>query len=195
MIRYPQFKVLLDKSGLFQDKQKTVICLDDNALHTCCQYFEKMEAEDRPNNVYREDTIQALLQLLVVESIKAACFLTPEGVSAYSPICQFFELLENETAGISFTNPIRIRTAKEFAHNLHMHPNYLNLLLKKQTGQSVSAHIRNRLVEEAKTLLLQTNWSLQDIAYSIGFSEQSNFQLFFKKNTGFTPAGFRRGFD
>jgi AraC-like DNA-binding protein len=76
-----------------------------------------------------------------------------------------------------------------------MHPNYLNVLLKKQTGQNVSAYIRNRLLEEAKTLLLQTNWNLQHIAYSIGFSEQSNFNFFFKKNTGFTPVEFRRGFN
>ncbi|WP_188315960.1 AraC family transcriptional regulator [Chitinophaga agrisoli] len=195
MIRYPQFKAMLDTSGLFRDRQKTVICLNNSRLRTCCRYFEKMEAEDRSGNVYREDIIQALLQLLVVESIQAARFLTPGTAVPDPPICQFFELLEKETAGISFTNPIRIRTAKEFANNLHIHPNYLNRLSKKQTGQSVSTHIRNRLLEEAKMLLLQTNWPLQDIAYSIGFSEQSNFQLFFKKNTGFTPAGFRRGFN
>jgi AraC-like DNA-binding protein len=62
-----------------------------------------------------------------------------------------------------------------------MHPNYLNALLKKQTGQNVSAYIRNRLLEEAKTLLLQTNWNLQHIAYSIGSLEQSNFNFFFQK--------------
>jgi AraC-like DNA-binding protein len=97
--------------------------------------------------------------------------------------------------GISFTSPIRIRTAKEFANSLNIHPNYLNVLLKKQTGKNVSSHIRSRLLEEAKILLLHTNWNLQDIASSMGFSEQSNFHLFFKKNTGFTPAAFRRSFN
>jgi AraC-like DNA-binding protein len=194
--RHPQFKAMLDKFGLFQDKGKSVICLKDTEVHTVSQYFEKMEVEARLSSVYREDIIQALLQLLVVESIKAADFPKPDGISGeYSHIYQFFDLLEKEASGISDTNPIRIRTAKEFANNLHMHPNYLNALLKKQTGQNVSAYIRNRLLEEAKTLLLQTNWNLQHIAYSIGFSEQSNFNFFFKKNTGFTPVEFRRGFN
>ena len=137
--------------------------------------------------------MQALLQLLIVDSIKAAHIPQPDWISVeYSRICQFFDLLEKEMSDISFTNPLRIRTAKEFANSLNIHPNYLNVLLKKQTGQNVSAHIRTRLLEEAKTLLLHTNWNLQDIAYSMGFSEQSNFHLFFKKNTGFTPAAFRR---
>jgi len=196
VIRYPQLKAMLDKFDLFQDKRKSVIGLNDSEVNSICQYFKKMELEERLNNVYREDTIQALLQLLIVESIKAAHFLEPDEISdECSHVYQFFELLEKETSDISFTNPIRIRTAKEFANNLNMHPNYLNVLLKKKTGQNLSVHIRNRLLDEAKMLLLYTNWNLQDIAYSIGFSEQSNFNLFFKKNTGITPAVFRKGFN
>lgn len=77
-----------------------------------------------------------------------------------------------------------IRTAKEFAYDLSVHPNYLNALLKKHTGQNAGTHIRNRLLDEAKALLIQTDWTLQDISCSIGFAEQPNFNIFFKKNTG-----------
>lgn len=87
---------------------------------------------------------------------------------------------------------MRIKTAKEFAAALSVHPNHLNALLKKHTGQNLSTHIRSRLLEEAKILLLQTDWSLQDIGYSIGFADQPNFHLFFKKNTGLTPSEFRK---
>jgi AraC-like DNA-binding protein len=195
VIKYPQFKAMLDKFGLFRDKRKSVIYLNDSEVHSCCQYFEKMEMEEQLSNAYREHTIQALLQLLIVEGMKSAQFLESEDVSEYSHISRFFDLLEKEISDISFTNPIQLRTAKEFAHKLHMHPNYLNVLLKKQTGENVSTHIRNRILEEAKTMLLHTDWNLQSIAYIIGFSEQSNFNSFFKKKTGFTPAEFRRGFN
>nr|WP_254092972.1 helix-turn-helix domain-containing protein [Dawidia soli] len=33
---------------------------------------------------------------------------------------------------------------------------------------------------------------MQDIGYSIGFAKQPNFNLIFKKNTGITPAEFRK---
>ena len=75
-----------------------------------------------------------------------------------------------------------------------MHPNYLNQLLKKHTGQNASTHIQNRILDEAKALLVQTDWSLQDISHSIGFAEQPSFTVFFKKHTGYTPAEFRRSF-
>jgi AraC family transcriptional activator of pobA len=189
----PQFKAMLDKFGIFQEG-KSVICLRESEVQSISQYFERMEVEERLSSVYREDTIQALLQLLMVESMKVAQYPKPDEVlGEHTQIHQFFNLLEKETSGITNRSPIGIRTVKEFASSLHMHPNYLNALLKKHTGKNVSAHIRNRILEEAKALLLHTNWSLQNIAYSIGFSEQSNFNFFFKKNTGFTPAEFRRG--
>ncbi len=135
-------------------------------------------------------------KLLIVGSVKAARFLELNDIFIECPhIIQFFELLEKETSGISSTKPIRIPTTKEFANTLQLHPNYLNVLLKKKTRQNLSVHLRNRILEEAKTLLLHTNWNSQDIAYCMGFSETSNFQIFFKKNSGFTPAAFRKNFN
>ena len=135
------------------------------------------------------------LQLLLVESVKLGRFPKPDAVTEdFSRIHHFFDLLEKEASNISYTKPIRIRTAKEFASDLAIHPNYLNELLKKHTGQNASTHIRNRLLEEAKALLLQTDWNLNNISYSMGFSDQPNFSFFFKKNTGFTPIEFRKSF-
>lgn len=88
--------------------------------------------------------------------------------------------------------PLNMRTAKEFAANMLLHPNYLNRVLKKHTGQNVSAHIKGRILDECKALLLQTNWTLEQISYAIGFSDQPNFNFFFKKNTGLTPSEFRK---
>jgi len=188
-----QLKAVIDKFGLFADKSKSVIRLTESEVPRISQYFEKMQEEEIAGGEYKEDAMQAFLQLLMVESMKVARYPKPDEVTIdYSHIHNFFDLLEKETSGINYITPIRIKTAKEFADNLRMHPNYLNALLKKHTGQNASTHIRNRIIDEAKALLLQTNWSLNDISYSIGFAEQPNFNLFFKKNTGITPAVFRK---
>jgi AraC family transcriptional regulator, transcriptional activator of pobA len=104
----------------------------------------------------------------------------------------FFRLLEEETSGLDFRTPIRIKTAKQFAGRLFVHPNHLNMLLKRHTGLNVSAHIKKRLLEESKALLVGTDWTLETISFTIGFSDQPNFSVFFKKCTGLTPAGYRR---
>ena len=194
--KHLQLKAIIDKYGLFSDKSKSVIRLTENEVPRISQYFEKMQEEEQDEtSQFREDSMQAFLQLLMVESMKVARFPKPDEVTEdYSNIHQFFDLLEKETSGINYANPIRIKTAKEFANDLQMHPNYLNAVLKKHTGQNASTHIRNRILDEAKALLVQTDWSLQDISYSVGFAEQPNFSQFFKKNTGYTPAEFRRSF-
>jgi len=155
--------------------------------------FANMEREERLGRRLDEDAIRTYLQLLIIQSTPISDIKKPDCVSdEYRHVRAFFNLLERETANVNYNNPIAIKTAKEFAASLDVHPNYLNTLLKKHTGQNVSTHIRKRLLEEAKMLLLQTDWTLQEIGYSIGFAEQPNFSLFFKKNMGITPAAFRR---
>lgn len=192
----PPLKAVIDKFGLFSEKEKSVIRLMDSEVPLICQYFEKMQEEEISAGNFAEDSIQAYLQLLLIQSMKVARYPKPDNVNEdYNRLHQFFDLLELASSGINFNNPIRIKTAKEFANKLGMHPNYLNALLKKHTGQNASTHIRNRLLDEAKALLIQTDWTLQDIGYSIGFAEQPNFNLFFKKNTGVTPTEFRRDYN
>ncbi|MBT2560253.1 AraC family transcriptional regulator [Pedobacter sp. ISL-68] len=192
---HQQLKSVIEKFGLFSEKNKSVIRLQESESKTINRFFEQLKAEEVENGDYKEESMQAYLQLLMIESMKIGRFPKPDSVSEdFGHIHQFFNLLESETSNINYSSPIRIKTAKEFAYNLNVHPNYLNELLKKHTGQNASTHIRNRILEEAKVLLLQTDWSLQDISYSIGFAEQPNFNLFFKKNTGTTPAEFRRSY-
>jgi AraC family transcriptional activator of pobA len=153
----------------------------------------QMLEEAASGGTLAEDSMQAYLQLIMIESIKDAHYPSPDEVTDdYQHVHDFFQLLEQETATINLDHPVRIRTAKEFAEQLHLHPNYLNALLKKYTGQNISALIKNRLLEESKALLLQTNWTLQDIGACIGFAEQPNFSQFFKKYVGITPNEFRR---
>ncbi|MBT2560269.1 helix-turn-helix domain-containing protein [Pedobacter sp. ISL-68] len=191
----PHFKEMLDKYGLFQNKDKNIISLKDNDLSLVRQYFDNIAEQENAYSCYREETIQVMLQMLIVESMKIGHYPEPNHIGAdHLHIHNFFSLLEKETSNINYLAPIRIRTAKEFAQNLDMHPNYLNAVLKKHTGQNVSAHIRDRILEESKTLLLYTSWSLQNISYCLGFAEQPNFTIFFKRNTGVTPASFRRNF-
>jgi AraC family transcriptional activator of pobA len=193
--QHPQLKATIDQFGLFTDKPKSVIRLAENELTVLTRLFESMKAEELAGGEYKDFSIQAYVQLLMVESMKVARYPKPDHVSdEYRHIHQFFNLLERETSNINFEKPIRLKTAQEFADELAVHPNHLNALLKKHTGQNVSTHIRNRILEEAKVLLLQTDWTLQNISYSIGFAEQPSFNLFFKKNTGVTPAGFRKAY-
>ncbi|REA60069.1 AraC family transcriptional regulator [Dyadobacter luteus] len=191
--KHGQLKSVIDKFALFSDKSRSVIRLQDNEVPGVTRYFGQMQQEEVADSDFKEDAMQAFLQLLMVESMRVARYPRPDQVTAdFTHVHHFFDLLEKEISGINYSTPIRIKTAKEFAGSMQMHPNYLNQLLKKHTGQNASTHIQNRILDEAKALLVQTDWSLNDISHSIGFAEQPGFNLFFKKHTGYTPAEFRK---
>src|ERR1700676_2624443 len=189
-------KIILDKYSLFSNTEKSAIELSDNEILELDRIFEKMlQIGVNNGGAVEEDMLQIYLQLLMVTSSKHAKFLQPDTVSdEFRHIHEFFQLLENEVSGINYTSPIQAKTAQEFADKLYIHPNHLNALLKKHTGKNVSTHIKNKLLEESKILLAQTDWSIQQIGFSIGFADQPNFSYFFKKNAGITPAEFRKNY-
>lgn len=188
-------KSILERYKLFTNVERGVISIEKDSVMEIKKYFQMIESQELTGNKFSSDTFEALLQLLIVEVLTRASFRLPfHSDGTPSHIQHFFELLEKEISTINFECPIKIRTAKEFASRMAVHPNYLNSLLKKYTGQNVSVHIRERLIDESKILLLQTEWTLQSISYCVGFSDTSNFSLFFKKNTGLTPASYRRKF-
>ncbi len=78
-----------------------------------------------------------------------------------------------------------------YAEQLNIHPNYLNAIVKRITGSTAKQVVQDKIVVTAKSLLSQTDNSIKEIAYRLGFSEATHFGSFFKKNTDLTPAQFR----
>ncbi|MCB0735557.1 MAG: helix-turn-helix transcriptional regulator [Flavobacteriales bacterium] len=83
-------------------------------------------------------------------------------------------------------------TIQYLAEECHLSPSYLSDLLKKETGRSAKDHINDFLVEKAKNLLLSSDDSVSEIAYSLGFNYPHYFTRLFKAKTGYTPVEFRQ---
>lgn len=77
------------------------------------------------------------------------------------------------------------------ANQIHLSPNYLSDLLRKETGRSAKDHINDFLVEKAKTLLMSTNDTVSEIAFNLGFNYPHYFGRLFKTKTGLTPQQYR----
>ena len=82
-------------------------------------------------------------------------------------------------------------TVKYCAEQLFLSPNYLSDLLKKETGKNAQEQIHSYLIEEAKNNLLNTNATVSEIAYNLGFEYPQYFSKLFKSKTGKTPAEYR----
>lgn len=84
------------------------------------------------------------------------------------------------------------KTVKEYAHLLSVSPNYLSLQVKSFSNKSALSFINNKLISEAKSLILYTEYNINEVAQQLNFTDTSNFVKFFKKQTGKTPVEFKK---
>lgn len=89
-------------------------------------------------------------------------------------------------------NYMNLRLPKDYASLLYITPNHLNALCKELLGESAGELIRDRIVLEAKRLLVIRDYSVAEIAYALNFNDNSYFTKFFKKIVGLTPEEFRK---
>lgn len=82
---------------------------------------------------------------------------------------------------------------KEISKGLNMHPAYLSRSFSKYFDNlSFGEYIRKLRIEKATQLLTQSDYSLSEIAYLTGFSDQSHFNRIFKKHTGIQPSVYKK---
>lgn len=83
-------------------------------------------------------------------------------------------------------------TLKDVARHANLSTYRISHLMKDVTEHSVFQHVIRLRVREAQRLLERTDMSCTEIAYDVGFSDQSYFIKQFKHWMGITPARYRR---
>lgn len=78
------------------------------------------------------------------------------------------------------------------ASELNVTPAYLSDAIKRDTGQSPQALIHAYLVEVASARLRETELSVSEIAYELGFSYPNHFTRLFRKVSGMSPLEYRK---
>lgn len=82
-------------------------------------------------------------------------------------------------------------TVKMCATELCLSSNYFGDLIKKETGKTPQEHIQLKLTGMAKALLLDTNYSISQVAYELGFQYPQHFTRLFKRISGMTPNEYK----
>jgi len=84
-------------------------------------------------------------------------------------------------------------TLKELSKGLDINPSYLSREFSKYFEDlSFGEYIRKLRIEKAKELMENPAYSLTEIAYLTGFSDQSHFTRIFKKHTGQSPSDYKK---
>ncbi len=87
-----------------------------------------------------------------------------------------------------------IRLPKEYADLLYITPNHLNALCQEMVNTTAGELIRQRILLEAKRLLINADLNISEIAYTLNFKDNSYFSRFFRKYEKISPEDFRARF-
>lgn len=80
---------------------------------------------------------------------------------------------------------------EDVAEYVELTPTYFTKLFKDQTQQTFIDYVTDYRIEKSKELLRQTNLSLKEIAYEVGYKDPNYYSRVFKKWTNLSPKQFR----
>jgi len=185
---------------LFQPYGIPILDLNDEEFKQVQIIYDKMFAEIASDYIYKYD----VLRNLVTELIHTALKMRPAIMEPVEPIesrasdritSLFLELLERQFPIESTVQSIRLHSPSDYAHQLNIHVNHLNKVLKETAGKTTKQLISERIALEARALLKHTNWTIDEISFCLGFDDSSHFIKFFKKSGQVTPKAFRKSED
>lgn len=84
-----------------------------------------------------------------------------------------------------------IPTVAWCAEQLHISPNYLGDLIRKETGRTAHEYIQAKIIDVAKEKIFDVDKTVSEIAYELGFKYPQHFTRLFKQRTGTTPQAYR----
>lgn len=157
--------------------------LNEHELSNLHRYFEEtFQILHHTEMEYKDEALGALLKLMLI-SCNNICSLPKREKNNKNSILSNFKILINEFFK-------KWHSTTEYANELSISSDYLNRIVKAQTGKTAKEHIQSRIIVEAKRLLYFTEMSTKEIGFELGFSEPANFSSFFKSHVGVSPSKF-----
>jgi AraC family transcriptional activator of pobA len=148
---------------------------------------QEIVAEYKKNDeeLYRPQKLYKLVNLVYIELIRV-----------YIPVHIRVEQNHNYLAKVRKLEELidaSFRTAKlprQYAEMMNISDKHLNRMSKETLNKTVSDLIFDRIILEAKRLLLFSKYSVSEISSELGYLDNSYFSRLFKKKTGATPLEF-----
>lgn len=84
-------------------------------------------------------------------------------------------------------------TMEEVAEQVNLSSYYFSKMFKQQMGETFIDYITKIRIDEAKSLLVNSDLSLKEICYQVGYNDPNYFSRVFKKVVGKSPSEYRTG--
>ncbi|MBO7190034.1 MAG: AraC family transcriptional regulator [Alistipes sp.] len=158
----------------------------DQNMHSSLRIFYAMlyRAAANDRNPFRLQIIENLISVFYYGGVSAIDTPTETDLKYKNHIvANFLELVQQHYR--------EQRLIQFYAGKLCITPKYLSKLVKEHTGRAAADWIEQHVILEARAMLQSSDMSIQQIATSLNFPNQSFFGKYFKRATGVSPKQYR----
>lgn len=192
LIRNTTLANKISEYSFFTYSENEALHLSDQEKQTLLTIIKQMETEYNTNiDQFSQELIVSNIELLLnyCKRYYNRQFIT-RGNQNKDVIVKFEKFLIDYFNSDTLKNK-GIPSVRFCAEAMNLSPNYFSDLLKSETGKNTQEQIHYHLLEKAKTLLINSNKSINEIAYELGFEYPQNFSKLFKKKLGISPTMYR----
>ena len=144
---------------------------------------EKSDVEKFAHDNYIYSLVKMFLIIIIREGLRTDNKHIYNNSAAYQYFINFRKALDH--------NYRRYHTVQQYATALRMSSKTLTQRVIQYSGQSPLQLINNKLIVEAQRMLRSKPMLIKEIAYELGFDDDSYFVKFFKRQTGLLPSEFK----
>lgn len=170
--------------------------LSDSEREVILSVYRIMEQELNSRvDEFSQEVVIAQLELLLsyVNRFYKRQFITRKAVN--NDILQRTESILDDYLNTQASLHRGLPTVQYLSDQLKISPGYLSDLLRSLIGQNAQQYIRGKVIEKAKERLTNTDLTVAEIAYELGFEHPQSFSKMFRVRTGLSPLEFRTSFD
>ncbi len=133
----------------------------------------------------KSEILQSLLRTLLLKIRGLAEISKPHGSSESQDLfVKFHRMLEEKLT--------KSRNVVDYCECLEVSYDKLNAVCKELTNKTAKHYIDDVIILKAKSLLIDPQVNISQVAYSVGFEEPTNFTKFFRKHTNISPKEFQK---
>ena len=192
LIRGTSLAGRMNEYTFFNYNTNEALHLSEKERHLVLDLFSKINDELQHSvDKHSKKLIASSIELFLnyCERFYDRQFITREDVNK-----GILERFENLLRGyFSSDNPteIGLPSVAYCADELNLSSNYFGDLIRKETGKSAKEYIQSKIIDVAKDELVESDKTINEIAYELGFKYPQHFSRMFKKTAGTSPSEYR----
>lgn len=183
---------MIGQYKFFDYQTHEALHLSDDERQLILDIFDKIEFElKQPIDKHSKKLIASNIELFLdyCQRFYDRQFITRDVV--HKGILEKFDIVLSEYFLSEKPHNLGVPTVSYCAEKLNLSANYFGDLIKKETGHTAKEFIQNKLIDTAKTKVYESEKTVNEIAYELGFKYPQHFSRLFKDKVGVSPSEYR----